>query len=257
MTFPDGRGGTVTLPSPATCALSGTICQITVTGGFAGSVTIRSSYPGDSNNAASSGTASVMVSQGATTTSLSCTPPTAGGLNQFEIGLSWSCTASVSGGKGTISGEAVSFSQTGGTNGSVTFPSPVTCTLSTVGEPAGEQTGCQITVTGSSVGSVTIQAAYVGDTANAGSSGNTTINVMLLTTAVPSIPITTTTTSSSASTVKQILPTTSTSSTSSSGGLGSAAYLILAALAVIVVVFGVVMWRRRVAGDYRNQPVAK
>jgi len=33
--------------------------------------------------------------------------------------------------------------------------------------------------------------------------------------------------------------------------------LILAAVAVVVVVFGVVMWRRKVAGDYSNQPAAK
>src|SRR5205807_9736726 len=103
-----------------------------------------------------------------TTTSVSCTYP---GANIY------SCTASVSGTAGTISGETMTFSQTGGT-GNVTLQSPATCALSMAeGVPS-----CQMTVTVTSVGSIIIQAVYGGDTSNAGSSGVTTLTVRFLTT---------------------------------------------------------------------------
>jgi len=80
-----GGSGSVSFSSPATCALSGNSCSVTVTGGSPGPVTIQASYPGDAANAASSGTASVTVTQATTTTSVSCTPPSAEGANQFEV----------------------------------------------------------------------------------------------------------------------------------------------------------------------------
>jgi large repetitive protein len=236
-----GGSGSVTLPSTPTCSLSSGTCFLTVTGATAGSVTIKASYPGDSNNAASSGTASMTVTQATTTTSVSCTYP---GANVY------SCTASVSGAAGTISGETVIFSQTAG-SGSATFPSPATCTLS--------GTSCQIAVTGSSSGPVTIQASYRGDTNNAGSSGTASITVNVTTT----VPVTTTTTvtsSSSSTTSTQTSTVSSTRTTttstsqssapSSSGGLGSLTYVIIAILVIIVIAVGVVMWRRSVASKY-------
>ena len=259
-----GGPGSVSFPSPATCALSGNACSVAVTGGSPGQVTIQASYTGV--NPAISGTAGVTVTKATTATSVSCAPPNAEGANQFEVGLSSSCTVDVSGWAGAVSGENVGFSQTGGT-GSVTFSplatqggengsaahSPATCALFT----AGGQTSCQVTVTGGSVGSATIQAAYGGDTDNAGSSGNTTIEVMLLTTIVATPP--TTTSSSSSSTVGVTSPTTS-SRPPAGGGLGSAVYIILAAVAVVVVlalVFGVVIWRRRAAGGDIDQPARR
>ena len=172
---------------------------------------------------------------------------------QFEVSLSSPCTATVSGWGGIISGETVAFSQIGGT-GSVTFPSPVTCVLSTVGGVP----SCGITVTGTSAGAVTIEATYGGDADNVGSSGATTFTVRLLTTVAgrpfPPIVTTTTTTTTAVSSDSSVTigPTTTTktsanqSSTQSLfGGFGSSTYLILTALAVVLTAFGAMIWRRR------------
>src|SRR6266480_3179804 len=99
-----GTGG-ASFTSSKTCRLSGTSCTVAVTGSSPGQVIFQASYAGDANNAASSGTASVSVVQGTTTTSVSCTPPLAEGAMQFEVSLSSPCTATVSGWGGMISGE--------------------------------------------------------------------------------------------------------------------------------------------------------
>ena len=110
-----GGTGSVSFPSAATCTLSGNSCSITVTGTSLGQATIQASYPGDAVNAASSGTASVTV-LAATTTSVSCTP------SLVDIGGASTCTATVTGATGTITGETITFSQPSGETGSVTIP---------------------------------------------------------------------------------------------------------------------------------------
>ncbi len=67
-----GGSGSVTLPSTPTCSISSAAsCSLNVTGATAGSATVKASYPGDSNNAASSGTGSVTVTATTTTSSSS------------------------------------------------------------------------------------------------------------------------------------------------------------------------------------------
>lgn len=161
-----GTGG-VALPSPATCTLVGSSCSVAVTGSSQGSATVQAAYPGDGNNGASSGTATLTVTEGTTSASVSCTP------SSFAVGATSSCKATVSGAAGAISGETVSFAQTGGT-GSVKLPSPPTCTLS--------GTSCQVTVTGAAAGAVTIKATYGGDAGNMGSSGTVSLTVTRATT---------------------------------------------------------------------------
>jgi hypothetical protein len=227
--------GAVALPSPATCTISGTSCSMSVRGTTPGSVTIQASYPGDSGNAASSGTASLAVTQGVTSVSVSCTPG--------AVGLTSTCTAAVSGAAGVISREIIIFAQTGGT-GSVSFvlpQSPASCTMA-------EAPTCSVAVMGDTPGSVTIQASYGGDADDAGSSGTTTFTVAQ-----------TVTSTTSSSTVSSMTASTSSSSSggsgslvytsSSSGGSGSLVYILVAAIVVIVVVICVFMWRRRVAGS--------
>jgi hypothetical protein len=68
-----GTGSVAFPPTGATCILEGAVCSITVNGTSAGSVTIKASYPGDTENTASSGTASTTVTPGTTTTSTSAT----------------------------------------------------------------------------------------------------------------------------------------------------------------------------------------
>jgi hypothetical protein len=167
-----------------------------------------------------------------TTTSISCTYP---GANIY------SCTASVSGTAGTISGETMTFSQTGGT-GNVTLPFPAICALSNVGGVP----SCQMTVTVTSVGSIIIQAAYGGDTNNMGSSGVATLNVRFLTTTPEPFPppyttVVTTTTLTSSSSVS-VAPT------------NTSIYLVLAAVALVVIVFGTVKWRKNTAGESGRRP---
>jgi hypothetical protein len=99
-----------------------------------------------------------------TTTTLNCDPST------IDVGSSSSCTATVSGASGSISGEMISWSQSGGT-GSVTFPSGSSCALS--------GTSCSITVMGAGVGGATVQASYPGDlnNHNIASSGTSSLTV--------------------------------------------------------------------------------
>jgi hypothetical protein len=92
------------------------------------------------------------------------------GSSTIDVGSSTTCTATVSGASayGSISGEKVTWSQTGGT-GSVTFPSGDACLLSS--------TSCYITVTGSTFGSVTVQASYPGDSNNSPSQGSFPLSI--------------------------------------------------------------------------------
>jgi len=103
-----------------------------------------------------------------TTTTVNCSP------TAIDVGgSSSSCTATVTGATGPISGETISWSQSGGT-GSVSFPSGPTCSLSGA--------SCSITVNGATVGNPTIQASYPRDSSNLASSGtgSLTVNSMLV-----------------------------------------------------------------------------
>jgi hypothetical protein len=75
------------------------------------------------------------------------------------------CTATVTGYTGSVSGETISWSQSG--TGSVVFPYGSTCTLSSSGT-------CSVTVSGVTAGSVTMTAYYPGDSSNAPSFGSAT-----------------------------------------------------------------------------------
>jgi hypothetical protein len=146
-------GGSVTFTSsPATCTLNAQgSCPFTMTGSTAGRVTIKASYAGNTNNLASTGSSEVTVAKAKTTLSLSCT----------GSGTSWSCTATLTGFAGTVTGEPLVFTQSG--MGKVTFTPASGWTLTSGGT-------CTVTVTATKAGSVTIRAVYAGDKNNLGSS---------------------------------------------------------------------------------------
>jgi len=243
VTFSQTAGtGSVTLPSPATCTLSGTSCSVTATGATPGSASIQALYPGDANDAASSGTASVTVTKAVTSTSVTCAP------SSVNVPGFSTCTATVKGAAGTIKGETITFSQPSAEAGSVNMTSPATCNLGSGGS-------CSILVTGETPGAVTIEAAYPGDASNAASSGMVSITAVSTSSTVTSSSTSTTASSSSASSAKTTTTNTSSTSSSSSGGSGSLIYLVLV-IVIIVIVIGVVFWRRRVASNYGGQPAS-
>lgn len=104
-----------------------------------------------------------------TATSVTC------GSSTVHVGSSTTCSVTVAA-LGTLSAEIIAWSQTGGT-GSVAFPSGDTCALSGA--------SCPITVTGSNVGSVTLQAFYPGDSANDPSQGSFPLTINPTTTTAP------------------------------------------------------------------------
>jgi hypothetical protein len=110
----------------------------------------------------------------ATTTKLSCSP------SSFLLGKSTNCIVTVSG--GSSPGGAVTFSQSGA-SGSLSFPNPPTCTLSSG--------SCSLTITGTSPGAPSVLASYPGDSTNLGSSGTFSLSVRALptSTAVSCDPI--------------------------------------------------------------------
>ena len=128
-----------------------------------GSDTITASYQGDTKNTASVGTTALGVTQKSSKTSLSCAPLTAVAGSSTVI----KCTAKVTGYSPT---GTVSFTQSG--VGSVTL-SANSCTLT------GTTTrSCFVTMTGTTVGHVSIQASYSGDSDNTNSlSGFVTLNI--------------------------------------------------------------------------------
>jgi hypothetical protein len=128
-----------------------------MTGTTSGKVTVTASYGGDTYNAGSTKTTKLTVKKARTTLALSCTST---GTN------TWSCTATLTGYVGPVGGESIIFSQSG--KGKVSFVG--TCTLSSGGI-------CQVTVTGTKTGNVTIKAVYPGDTNNVDSSRTVALKV--------------------------------------------------------------------------------
>jgi hypothetical protein len=166
VTFSTSGTGSVTLGS-ATCTTpkgNRFSCSVTMTGTTAGQIGITASYVGDGNNTGStSNSTSFTIKPVKTKLSLSCTASSVG------VGSGVTCTATLTGYYGSVAGETISWSQLSG-KGSVSFPSPPTCSLSSAGT-------CSITVTGASPGSVKIEAVYSGDTNNVGSSKTVSLKV--------------------------------------------------------------------------------
>jgi YVTN family beta-propeller protein len=157
--------------TPLTCTLSGTpeSCSMLVAALVTGTypVQLSASYPGDASNTASTSayvTLTWAVSA-VTTTTISC--------QSYSPSPSTTCNAFVKGVSGTITGEPVVWSQTGGT-GTVSFSSPV-CTLSA----SPFQCVAPVTVTAGSSGTVTIQAWYPGSVIvpNSASIGTQTMTI--------------------------------------------------------------------------------
>jgi hypothetical protein len=129
-------------------------------GDLAGTVTITATYPGNTDNLRSSGTAKLTITKATTVTTISCTKST------FATGATITCTASVAGAYSSHTG-TITWTKVLGA-GKVTFSS-ITCPLS-----AGK---CSVTVTGTVAGNVTIEAAYGGDSNNLKSSGTLVLKV--------------------------------------------------------------------------------
>ena len=143
---------------PGTCTETGFQSSGKFTAGLvSGSYTTIWSTPALEFTASITGT----FTPATTSTSVSCTAAS------FAVSATSTCKATVSGAFGSISGETVTFSQTGA--GSVALPSATSCTLS--------GNTCSVTVTGASPGSVTVAASYGGDSENAGSSGTSALSV--------------------------------------------------------------------------------
>lgn len=155
-----GGTGSVTF-SATTCTLAKRHCSVSVTAGSAGSVTIQAAYSGDVNNTASSGTTTLTI-KSKTSLANVCN------ATSVAVGSSVTCTATLTGFIGSVSGETIAWYQIGG-SGSATFSS-MSCTLSLGGT-------CSITVTGSAKGGVSIGAYYLGDSANTRSGGSAHIQV--------------------------------------------------------------------------------
>jgi sugar lactone lactonase YvrE len=119
-----------------------------------------------------------------TGTSVSCSPAT---VDDPVSPSTSTCTATVTGESGTITGETITWTQSAGT-GSVSFSPSSTCSLS------GSPESCSVVVTGLTAGSPTIQATYPGDSSNAASSGTFLLTINLAPsaggiTSTPSNPI--------------------------------------------------------------------
>ena len=144
-----------------TCALTSSACSITMTTSSSGTVFIKAKYLGDTNNGGSFGSARLTITQASTKTTVSCTQST------FGVGESTTCTATVSGGHLTHIGTII-WSKVSGT-GTVKLSS-ISCTLS-----SGK---CSVTITGLVTGSITIEAAYSGDTSDLKSSGTVVLSII-------------------------------------------------------------------------------
>ena len=159
LSWSQSGSGSVVFTS-TTCKITAGSCSVTMKGDLAGTVTITATYPGNTDNLRSSGTAKLTITKATTVTTISCTKST------FATGATITCTASVAGAYSSHTG-TITWTKVLGA-GKVTFSS-ITCPLS-----AGK---CSVTVTGTVAGNVTIEAAYGGDSNNLKSSGTLVLKV--------------------------------------------------------------------------------
>ena len=150
-----GGTGSVTFTT-GTCTLATRHCSVKLNAGSTGTITVQAAYSGDANNTASSGTTQLTI-KAKTSLANVCS------ATSVAVGSSITCTATLTGFTGSVSGETIAWYQIGG-NGSATFSS-TSCTLSSGGT-------CSITITGSEKGHVGMGAFYLGDAANTRSSGS-------------------------------------------------------------------------------------
>jgi hypothetical protein len=141
------------------CKLSRGNCSVKYIPTSASQVVITANYARDKHNPVSTGTLVLTVSLKTSKTTLSCTASSATAGSSKTI----KCTAHM---KGYYPTGTVTWSQSG--LGSVTFSSSA-CTL------ALEK--CFVTLTGTTAGTVSIQASYSGDPNNKGSSATCTITI--------------------------------------------------------------------------------
>jgi hypothetical protein len=147
----------------ATCTLTNDRCSVSATELSAGPVVVRASYAGDTNNLVSLATAGVTVQQLRTSVSISCASTAKN---------AWTCTATLKGYYGSVAGESVTWSRTPTSVGTVSFSS-LACALSAGTTGA----SCQVAVTGTSPGKVTLTAAFGGDASNTSSQRNKSLKV--------------------------------------------------------------------------------
>ena len=164
--------GSITWSSSSSGKFSSTSCKLTRHLSFSaclvgfiptvvGSpIVLTAKYAGDSNNSASVGTYNLRVLPKATVTVVSCKPASVVAGSSKVI----KCTANV---KGYSQTGTVTWSSTG--TGAVSLPAGATCTLT--------KRSCSVTFTGTSGGTITIQAIYAGDSNNLKSSRTTVLTI--------------------------------------------------------------------------------
>lgn len=153
--------------SRLTCKLSKGSCTVTYTPQTAGTNIMTASYAGDKHNPASSGTFSLSVTAQTSTTTVSCSRASVVANSSKTV----KCTATV---KGYKPSGTVTWNQSSINGGLVAIAgsqfNTTPCSLNARGR-------CSVTITGISIGTVTIQATYGGNGANTVSYGTATLTV--------------------------------------------------------------------------------
>jgi hypothetical protein len=160
ITWYQSGSGSVSFTSNV-CNISGTGCSVTMTGVTAGSVLVNGVYGGDPNNLGSNGNQMLTILQARPKLAVSCTP------TPYTVGTNTTCTATLTGFAGTVTGESITWAALGA--GTVSF-SATTCGLNSGGV-------CSVNATGTKAGMVTIAAGYSGDSNNLGKTKTTTVKV--------------------------------------------------------------------------------
>jgi len=155
-TLPGGSGsGTL---SKTTCALKNGVCIVKFTPTAAGPTIILTSYGGSSGYQAAAAGYSMLVSPTKTKIAASCSPKSVVAGSPTTV----TCKVTITGYSPT---GTVTWTQSG--TGAVTF-STTSCALAAL--KSSKQAACSVTLTGTTAGSVSIQATYGGDANNKGNS---------------------------------------------------------------------------------------